>query len=143
MKVFFDTTVLVAALVESHPRHARSFGSLAKAKGDEYEWAVSAHSLAELYAVLTTLPVKPRISPGTAWRLIDENFQSASVIPFTNADYTLTIQRLARAGLLGGIVYDALLARAAEKWGADRLLTLNLDDFRRASPASALKIEEP
>jgi predicted nucleic acid-binding protein len=35
------------------------------------------------------------------------------------------------------VIYDALIARAAEKAGAERLLTLNEGDFRRVWPASA------
>jgi len=143
LRIFFDTSILVASLVEAHPRHGPSFGRLVQAKAEKFEWAVAAHSLAELYAVLTTLPVKPRISPGTAWRLIDENLRSAAVVSLSTSDYTLTIKRLAEAGVLGGIVYDALLIRAAMKWGADRVLTLNLGDFRRAAPDSDLTIEEP
>ena len=37
-------------------------------------------------------------------------------------------------GLSGGVIYDALIARAAEKAGAERLLTLNGADFRRVWP---------
>lgn len=35
------------------------------------------------------------------------------------------------------MIYDALIARAAEKAGADRLLTLNKADFERVSPETA------
>ncbi len=45
-----------------------------------------------------------------------------------------TIDRLAELGMSGGAVYDALIARAAEKSGAERLLTLNASDFERVWP---------
>jgi hypothetical protein len=44
---------------------------------------------------------------------------------------------------MGGNIYDALLARAAEKCGARRLLTLNPEDFRRAWPEGEKIIEVP
>jgi hypothetical protein len=34
------------------------------------------------------------------------------------------------------VIYDGLIARAAEKAGAERLLTLNEADFRRVWPES-------
>lgn len=73
MKILFDTSVLVAAVIEPHPMHTRALPWLKRARAGEFDFFVASHTLAELYAVLTTLPVSPRISPGTAWRLIHEN----------------------------------------------------------------------
>ena len=75
MKILFDTSVLVAAVVQPHPMHSRALPWLKRAKAGEYDFVVATHTLAELYAVLTTLPVKPRISSSTAWRLIQENIE--------------------------------------------------------------------
>ena len=81
MKVLFDTSVLVAALVEPRPQHHLALPWLAKAKAGEFELAVSSHTIAELYAVLSALPVSPRITPVLAWRLIHESVEPiASVI---------------------------------------------------------------
>jgi predicted nucleic acid-binding protein len=56
MRVFFDTSVLVAPLVEAHPLHVRALPWLDRAQGGEFDGAVSSHTLAELYAVtLVTL----------------------------------------------------------------------------------------
>ena len=144
MKTFFDTSVLVAAMVESHSMHARALPWLKRAKEREFDWVVSSHSLAELYSVLTTLPVKPKISPGTARRLVRDNVESlAQVVSLTVSDYSRTIARVADAGLIGGIVYDALHARAASKAGIKRFLTFNPDDFRRAWPEGANVIKVP
>lgn len=132
MKTLFDTSVLVAGMVETHPKHGRTVRWLTEAKHGVFEFLVAAHSLAELYAVLTTLPLKPRISPGAAWRLIDENVvKSARIISLSVADYRMAVKRSAEIGIVGGATYDALIARAAEKSGAGRLLTLNPDDFKR------------
>jgi hypothetical protein len=71
-----------------------------------------------------------------ARELIRENVESvAELVPLSPEDYSVTLQRLADLGLPGGVVFDALLARAAEKSAADRLLTFNAKDFRRVWPA--------
>ncbi len=57
MKILFDTSVLVAAMIEPHPFHNSAFPWLKRVKSNEIEMLVASHTLAELYAVLTTLPV--------------------------------------------------------------------------------------
>lgn len=144
MRTFLDTSVLVAAMVEAHSRHERARPWLERARKGEFAWVVSAHSIAELYAVLTTLPVKPMILPGTARRLIDENLgSSAQVVALTAREYLETIRRAADRGLRGGIVYDALHARAASKSRVRRLVTCNPDHFRRAWPEGEGLIVSP
>jgi hypothetical protein len=40
-----------------------------------------------MYAVLTTLPLKPRISTSIAWRLISENIESkAKIVSLSTQD---------------------------------------------------------
>jgi predicted nucleic acid-binding protein len=144
MKVLLDTSVLVAAMVESHPMHGRAHPWLDRGIGGEFQWVVGAHSLAELYHVLTAYPVRPRIPPGIARQLIHENIaKKASVVALTAADYTAVIQHVAMLNLTGGVIYDALILRAAERAGVDRVLTFNVDDFRRLWPDTAAKIAAP
>ena len=135
MKTLFDTSVIIAALVESHPMHSRAFPWLKQAKLKSFELIVASHTLAELYAVLSTLPIKPRISPAVAWRLIHENFETISkVISLTATEYSDVIKHLSESGLSGGIVYDALIARVAQKAKVKRLLTFNSEHFKRVWP---------
>ncbi len=115
--------------------HERSLVWLRRAKAEELEMLVASHTIAELYGVLTTLPLRPRITPDTALRLIRENVRKiAKIVPLSVSDYEATIERLAELGIPGGAVYDALIARAAEKSSAERLLTLNASDFERVWP---------
>jgi len=144
MKILFDTSVLVAAVVQPHPMHSRALPWLKRAKAGEYDFVVATHTLAELYAVLTTLPVKPRISSSTAWRLIQENIEgSAKTVSLSPSDYRQTIKRMADFGLSGGIIYDALIAKVAQKAGIERLMTFNADDFRRVWPEGEAIIYVP
>jgi predicted nucleic acid-binding protein len=135
MKTLFDTSVLVAAIVEPHPMHNRALPWLQRGKTGELAFFVASHTLAELYAVLTTLPIKPMISPSTAWRLIHDNIEiSAKIISLSPSDYQDIIKRVSEFGLSGGIIYDALIVKAAKKSKVERLLTFNINDFKRVWP---------
>jgi predicted nucleic acid-binding protein len=144
MKVLYDTSVLVAGLVEAHPLHARAFPWIKQAVAREHKALISAHSYAELYRELTRQPVRPRIAPSAAWQIISgtitPNFE---VVALTADLYRSAIQSMAAAGLSGGAVYDAVIMAAARAAKADRLLTLNPADFRRIDPAFAAKVIEP
>ena len=124
--------------------HHRARPWLQHAHEGKIEFSVAGHTLAELYAVLTRLPVSPRMSPGTALRLIGQNVESrAKVVSLTPSDYGAVIRRMAELGVAGGAIYDALIARAAQKVKAERLLTLNPDDFRRVWPEGADRLSVP
>ena len=144
MKAFFDTSVLVAAIVRSHPQHGLALPWLAQARSGEIQLLVASHSLAELYSVLSTLPIRPKIAPSIAWRLVQENVGTvANLIALSAPDYLETLQRVSELGLSGGIVYDALLARAAEISGAERLLTFNRKHFERVWPEGRDRLLSP
>ena len=144
LKTLFDTSVIIAALIESHPMHDRAFPWLRQAKAKEFEMVVASHTLAELYAVLSTLPTKPRISAAVAWRLVHENIEAAGkIVSLTPAEYASTIKRISESGLVGGITYDALIAKVAQKTSVERLVTLNVDHFMRVWPAGEKVIMAP
>jgi predicted nucleic acid-binding protein len=143
VKYLFDSSLMVAALVEAHPHHHRAFPWLSRMCAGELEAALTSHSLAEVYAALTVLPVRPRISPSLAWRLIRESASKAKIVPLTASDYRRTIERVAELGLSGGVIYDALIACAAEKLAVDGLVTFNVNDFRRAWPEGHDRIIAP
>lgn len=115
----------------------------------DFDLVLAAHSLAELHCVLTTLPIKPRISPRTALQLAEENHLrprpegKAQVVALSVADYLTVLEAAGRLSFAGGIIYDALLARAAEIAEVDRLVTLNSDHFRRVWPSGVDRIREP
>lgn len=144
MKVFFDTSVLVAAFVPAHPRHERAFVRVRRARSGEDRMVIATHTLAEAYSVLTTLPLSPRIAPAAAARILRENLEGhADLQALTAADYREVVRHLGDAGLAGGIIYDALACRAAIRAGADLILTFNPKDFTRAWPDSGVRVEEP
>ncbi len=144
MKTFFDTSTLVQALVRSLDRHSRAAPWLDRALQGEFEWVVATHTLAELYAVLTALPVSPRITPSEARRLIAENIEGhATIVPLTARDYTQVIGQLAEAGMTRGHHLRCAGVPGGPESGARRLLTFNVAHFQRTWPEGAAIIQTP
>lgn len=135
MKLFFDTSVLVASLVAAHPHHSRAISALRPVIAGDDTGMLAAHSLCEVYAVLTSLPVTPRIGPAAAHQLIEQNLRERlSPVALDADEYLRLVGSLPRAQVSGGATYDALLLAAARKARADRIYTFNLDHFQRLAP---------
>lgn len=83
------------------------------------------------------MPSQPKMSPQNVQSLIDRNLQFLDAITLEKADYQAAIAQMTALNLPGGGIYDALIARAASKVAADRLLTLNPKHFTRLDPAIA------
>jgi predicted nucleic acid-binding protein len=144
MKILFDTSVIIAAIVEPHSLHSIAFPWLKRAKSREFDLFVASHTLAELYAVLTTLPIRPKIAPGVARQLIHNNIEAiARIVSLSASDYRSVIKRMGDLELSGGIIYDALIARAAQRSRVDRIVTFNIDDFKRVWPEGTAHIIVP
>ena len=144
MRILLDTSVLVAAMVKAHPAHECALHRLKQVTHGADDGFVAAHSVAELYAILTTLPVLPQISPGDALQLIRRNvLNTFEVVCLSDADYAQVIEHLSTSGITGGATYDALILRAAINANVDQVVTLNEKDFCRVYPALAGKIVSP
>ena len=95
------------------------------------------HSIAEMYAALTRLPVQPLIHPVEAARVVTENIlPNFEVVPIGKGDYLDALNTVASGGWSGAQIYDALLLRCAAKCMAERIYTFNLRDFTQLAPAS-------
>lgn len=135
MRLLFDTSVLVAGFVASHPKHHAALRWLQRAHAKEISVIISSHTLAECFAVLTRLPLSPKISPDTASYLLRENVEKiAEIVTLSVKDYQMVLKRMTELGLSGGIIYDAITVQAAHKAKANKILTLNSKDFIRLSP---------
>jgi toxin FitB len=109
--VAVDTSVAVPLLVRSHHDHA----AVVHWWGGQ-EIALSGHALAETYSVLTRLPGDARLAPADASRLLTARFGPPLVLSRSSA--RKLPDTLARLGVAGGAVYDALVALAAKEHGA-------------------------
>jgi predicted nucleic acid-binding protein len=66
VKVAFDTSILVPAVVAGHRHHARAQCWLRAVETGRLEGTASWHAMSETWSVLTRLSVRPRISSLTA-----------------------------------------------------------------------------
>ncbi len=104
--VAVDTSVAVPLSVVTHPAHPA-----VSAWARDRSLVLSGHALAETYSVLTRLPGDARVAPVDAVTLIDGSFGDAPV-PGEAASREIH-RELARLGVSGGAVYDALVGAAA------------------------------
>ncbi len=110
-----DTSVAIAALDASHGAHPACVEVVRRERP-----ALAGHAAFELYAVLTRMPGSLAVDPGDAAALIDQVFPDVAWLD--PADAAGLRGRLPVLGILGGAVYDALVAQAARSNGC-RLLT--------------------
>ena len=139
MKVCYDTSVLVAALLQQHPHHAVAFPHLRAIHEGGVEAHLTTHALAELFATLTALPLKPRLLPADVQRLLQTSVLShCVVIPLGPQEYQTAIALTAAQNLSSGAVYDALHLVGARSAACLKLYTLNPRHFRALAPGDSL-----
>lgn len=139
--IFFDTSVLIAASCPHHAQHEASLDRLATA--DARGGSCAAHSLAELYSVLTRIPPPFRVPPEAALQISQHTGKRFTVVTLTASEHLAALRELANRGLGGGITYDALIAACARKIRATRIYTLNQKHFRQVAPDLSARIFEP
>lgn len=141
MKVAFDTSVIIASVVENHPDHARASWWLRARR--RFERIASWHAYAEAWAVLTALPIEPRVSGEVAAAVLERTRRSIAFVTLRSAAYTTAIARCNARGLRSGSVYDALHLVTAEAEAAELFLTFNVDDFTRLAEPGGPRILAP
>ncbi len=113
--VLLDTSAAIALIVEDHEVHPATM----EAVGDR-RLGLAGHAWFETYSVLTRLPGGQRRSPADALRLLEHDFPESV---FLGASKSVDLGReIARLGVSGGAVYDALVGAAARQHGR-RLLS--------------------
>ena len=135
MKACFDTSILVAALLQQHPHHAIAFPRLQAVTAGTLQGHLTTHGLAELFATLTALPLKPRLLPADVQRIIQQSILAHfALIPLSADHYRDAMQLTAAQNLASGAIYDALHLVGARSAGCATLFTLNLRHFRSLAP---------
>ncbi len=144
MRVFCDTSVLVAGCVKAHPHHSRAQPLLQEIAEGTIQGYCAAHSIAEAFSALTTIPVQPRITPAEAIALVAHNLQKPfKLISAKTIHYEKALAACLTAGVSGGIVYDALLIECARASDAERIYTFNKSHFVLLAPDLADRIVAP
>ena len=125
-----DTSTAIALIVEDHEAHA---AALEGVRGRRL--GLAGHAWFETYSVLTRLPAGLRRSPADVGRLLAHNFPASGFLG--EAETVALGSELARLGVSGGAVYDALVGAAARHHGR-RLLS---GDTRARRVYEALGVE--
>jgi predicted nucleic acid-binding protein len=108
--LLLDTSAAVALVVEDHEAHA---STLEAVRGRRL--GLAGHAWFETYSVLTRLPGGRRRSPADVVALLAHDFQATGFL----ADEAAAAlgPELAKLGISGGAVYDALVGAAARQHG--------------------------
>ncbi|MDO8434494.1 MAG: PIN domain-containing protein [Candidatus Binatus sp.] len=133
MRAFFDTSVLIPVFLEDHEHHERSLNAFVEA--DKKRDCCAAHSLAEVYATMTRLPGRHRLSGEQVLLFLENIRERLKLISLTGDEYHAAIKEAGAAGVIGGTIYDALIAQCALKAGAEAVYTWNTRHFEQFGPA--------
>ena len=109
-ELLVDTSVAVPLVLADHEAHEETIGELR----DE-RLGLSGHAWFETYSVLTRLPPGARRPPAVVQALLQTDFP---VSRFLDADACTELSaEMARLGIAGGAVYDALVGATARAHG--------------------------
>ena len=143
MIVAFDTSVLVASLVSAHPMHERAFAWIEAAHRRKLRGQMTMHAMAELWAVLTRLPMAAPVSGVMAEQIVNRVCRVIRPVPLTNAHYAAALSRCAQRGRRSGAGFDALHLVVAEAKHCAALVTFNPVDFQCLAVPSGPRIVVP
>ena len=99
--------------------------------------------MAEVYATMTALPLKPTVPPEQALLFVEEIRNRLTTVVLDADEYFDAMRTSADRGLSSGRVYDALLVRAAVKVKARTIYTFNVKHFQAIAPELADRIRIP
>jgi predicted nucleic acid-binding protein len=141
MKGFFDTSVLIPLFYRDHVHHGPSqelFIQFTPSTG-----CCGAPSLAEVYATLTRMPGKRRISGEQAMLFIGNIRDRLSIIALNGDEYADALQASAALGIVGGGIYDAMLAHCAFKAKAEAIYTWNTRHYALCGREVVARLRTP
>jgi predicted nucleic acid-binding protein len=139
LKLFFDSSVLVPVFYADHQHHQSSARAFLGADKEDF---CALRTLGEVYATLTGLPVRPRITGPEGVAIVTQIRERLTIVSLTEREYVSTLESASPA-IVGNTAYDALIARCAIKAGATVLLTWNVRHFMRLGSDVASLIKTP
>jgi AbrB family looped-hinge helix DNA binding protein len=141
VKGFLDTSVLVPVFYADHAHHQASLALFVRLSAST--GCCGAHSLAEVYATLTRMPGKHRISGEQAMLFIGSIRERLMIVPLDGDDYAQALKSAAALGIVGGNIYDALLAHCAIKAKAESIYSWNTRHFAHCGPQVVKRLRTP
>jgi predicted nucleic acid-binding protein len=130
-RAFFDTTVLVAGLIDmGSVSVAAQCVMTAIAEQRVRKAATAWHCCLEFYSVSTRLPLELRLAPADAAHLLREEVLGRfEVLDLPAAERSRLVERAAADTVSGGRVYDLHIAEVARVNGAEVVVTDNRRHF--------------
>jgi predicted nucleic acid-binding protein len=141
MKGFFDTSVLVPVFYGDHVHHQASLQLFIQF--DKLTGCCGAHSLAEVFSTLTRMPGKHRISGEQAMLFIADIRERLSLIALDANEYAKALEASAARGIVGGGIYDAMLAHCAIKAQAETIYSWNSRHYAQCGPEVTQRLKTP
>ena len=141
MKGFLDTSVLVPVFYGDHVHHRASLELFIQF--DKSTGCCGAHSLAEVYSTLTRMPGKHRISGEQALLFINSIRERLAVIALSANEYPDALEASAALGIVGGGIYDAMLAHCALKAKAAAIYTWNARHYTLCGQDVVARLRTP
>lgn len=120
-----------------------SLRAFLSAKSAEVEGYCGVHTLAELYSRATRLPVKTRPNPEQVLLFVEDVRECLGIVTLTTDEYAGVLKEAAQIGIVGGAIYDLLLASCALKSEAEWIYSWNLRHFQRFSPEIVRRLRTP
>jgi len=124
---FLDTGILVGALLEKHPEHARCRGAFEQYR----DGFTNAHALAETFATLSGFY---KVPVAAAAELTLSLRRTLAIEALRIPDYETAIGEAQSRGVMGGGIYDSLHATFARRKKVKRILTRNPSHFIHVAP---------
>jgi len=142
--VFFDTSVLLAGLVDFGPQSAPAQRLLhAVTEGAIASPVTAWHCCLEFFSVATRLPPEYRLTPGDAGQLLGEEVLARfGVHDLPTADRAALLKFAVDEGIAGGRIYDAHIAEVARAASASVIITDNRRHFL-AALRHGIRVETP
>ena len=141
MKAFFDTSVLVPVFYGDHVHHSASLDLFVQF--DRESGCCGAHSLAEVYATLTRMPGRHRISGEQAMLFVGSLRERLAIVALDGDEVARALSESAALGIVGGAIYDALLASCALKGGVEAIYTWNARHYAQCGPEVMRRLRTP
>jgi predicted nucleic acid-binding protein len=124
---YFDTSVLVGALLQTHPNHKECLAIFERTS----ERISCAHALAEVFSTLTAHYKVPNEVAAEITLALTEKL---AIEPLSLRDYEAALSESRQRGVMGGGIYDSLHATYARHHAARRVVTRNPGDFQHVAP---------
>ncbi|MEX0661138.1 MAG: type II toxin-antitoxin system VapC family toxin [Balneolaceae bacterium] len=144
MTTLFDSSALVALLVQDHPKYDYAVSTFERLIENKSDFYICAHSLSETYRTLTWGRGYLTFTANKAYEIIQKSvYPTFKIVDLNQEDYNRVLLRMKNEKLTGAIIYDGLISQAATKVNADYLVTFNAKDFQRVFPENGADLIIP